>query len=141
MKTNMTLVAVGFVILSCSNGKDSGSGDEISGVYSREYSFTVVNPETGSDVGIRTIRDTIFIRPAENGYELSNAKWKLNDYDAGGWQNMEHSDSRPMQTFTASFNDGNSSLTSESGQALFLDLENKKLFIDNKHENSYEKIK
>ncbi len=66
------LVSFGFTILSCGKGRDSTSTDEICGAYVREYSFNVVNQETGDVAGMRTIRDTIFIRPIDNGYEVSN---------------------------------------------------------------------
>lgn len=142
MKAKMILiVAVGFAVFSCNLKRDSESNDEISGAYAREYSFKIVNPETGSEIGLRTIRDTISIRTSENGYEVSNSKWKMNDYDKEGWQSMEHSDNRPLETFTASFSNGKSLLASKSGQVLFFDLKDHKLFIDNERQNSYEKIK
>src|SRR6478752_2992819 len=100
MKQSLTIiVAVGFLIASCTRGKDTSSSGDISGAYAKEYSFKVVNQETGTEIGMRTIRDTIFIQSAEIGYIVSNKKWTLNDYDREGWQNMEHSENRPMQTF------------------------------------------
>ena len=42
--------------------------NKISGTYVKEYSFKVVNPETGNEIGFRTIRDTIFVNPIQNGY-------------------------------------------------------------------------
>lgn len=88
---------------ACSPNQDSKSTDGISGVYVREYSFKVVNPETGAEIGMRSVRDTIFIRATDNGYDVSNAKWRKNSYDAEGWQNMAHSDDRPMPTYLARY--------------------------------------
>ena len=93
------LITVGLTVLACGTKEHSKSADEISGTYVREHSFKVVNPETGAEIGMRMIRDTIFIEPIENGYEVSNRKWRLNDYDKDGWQSMEHSDDRPIFTF------------------------------------------
>ena len=142
MKTKITIiVAVGFAIFSCSNGRDSGSGDKISGAYVREYSFKVVHPETGNEVGVRTIRDTIFIRQVENIYEVSNNKWRLNDYDKNGWKNMDHDDDRSMPTFKATFNSARVSLDSESMPHLFLDLGMEQLFKDKSREKPYQKLR
>jgi hypothetical protein len=141
MKTNMTLiVAVGLAISSCSNGRDSDSNG-INGAYAREYSFKVVNPETGSEIGMRTIRDTIFIRPVESGYEVSNSKWSLNDYDKDGWQSMEHDEDYSMPTFQATFNSVDGSLESGSMPHLFLDLERRQLYKDKGREKPYQKIR
>ncbi len=140
MKTNMTLiVAVGFAIFSCSSGRDSGSNDEISGTYVREYSFKVLNPETGNEVGMRTIRDTIFIRSIESGYEVSNRKWRLNGYDKEGWQSMAHSDERPIPLFTAALDLDDKSLVSNEGKILHFELDNESVYW--REESKYKKVK
>ena len=97
------IIAVGIFVFGCGTKDHSGSNDEISGAYVREYSFKVVNPETGNEIGFRAIRDTIFVNSKQDGYEVSNKKWRLNDYDKEGWQDMEHSDDRPKATFIAEF--------------------------------------
>lgn len=142
MKTNMMLiVTIGFAIFSCSSGSDSGSSDEISGAYAKEYSIKVVNPEDGTEIGMRTIRDTILIRPLGNGYEVSNNKWRLNDYDQAGWQSMEHAEDRSMPTFQAIFNSRDRSLVSESMPHLFLVLGKEELIKDKRRDKPYQKIK
>jgi hypothetical protein len=135
------IVAVGFAIVSCTRGRDADSSDEISGAYAREYSFKVVNPETGSEIGMRTVRDTIFVGLIESGYEVSNKKWRLNDYDREGWQSMEHDEDRPIPSFLAKFNSSNGSLNAESNAVLFLDLEKGKLFKDEGREKPYQKLR
>ncbi len=142
MKNKMFfIVAVGFAIFSCGNGGGSGSSDEISGAYTREYSFKVVNPETGSEIGMRTVRDTIFIRSAENDYEVSNNKWRLNNYDDEGWSDMTHADDRPMSTFKATFNSDEELLRAEAMPDLFFYLENGQLFKGKNRDKAYKKVK
>lgn len=142
MKSKMSFIfAVGFAIFSCSNGRDSGSGDEISGAYVREYSFKVAHPETGNVIGMRTVRDTIFIRSKEISYEVSNNKWRLNDYDKEGWQNMEHAEDRSMLTFQTTFNSTDGLLNSESMPHLFLDLGRGQLYKDKSREKPYQRLK
>jgi len=115
-------------------------GNEIPGVYVREYSFRVTNPETGREVGMRTIRDTIFIRAVENSYEVSNSKWRLNDYDREGWQTMEHAEDRPMLLYRSTFSPGDSSLISESRPSLYLNLRKMELYKSDKCSNAYRKL-
>lgn len=142
MKHSLTLiVAVGFAIFSCTRGRSTDASDKISGAYSREYSFKVVNPETGREIGMKTVRDTIFVEFIESGYKVSNKKWRLNDYDREGWQSMEHSEDRPMGTFLAIFNQAAGTLDSETMPHLFLDLNEEKLFKDKSREKPYQKMK
>lgn len=140
MKTSSILiVAVGFAIVSCTRGQDADSSDEISGAYAREYSFNVINPETGNEIGMRTIRDTIFIRPVERGYEVANAKWKLNDFDRQGWQNMKHDEDRPLPAYIATFDRIENTLNSESAPPLYLNQSEGSLSKDKKGDNPYRK--
>src|SRR5258705_6410530 len=115
MKHSLTLiVAVGFAICSCTRGQNTDSYDEISGAYAREYSFKVVNPETGAEIGMRTVRDTIFVQYIKTDCEVTNRKWRLNDYDIEGWQSMEHDEDRPMPMFLGRFNSIDSTMIFES---------------------------
>ena len=104
------IVVVGIVVFACGSKEHSRPNDEISGTYVREYSFKVVNPETGAEIGMRTVRDTIFITPVDERFEVSNHKWAKNDYDNEGWRNMEHADDRPIPTYQAVFAKKDSSL-------------------------------
>jgi hypothetical protein len=132
------IVAVGFAIFSCSKGRNADSSDEIPGAYAKEYSFKVVNQDTGDEIGMRTIRDTIFIRYVETDYEITNRKWRLNDYDIEGWQSMEHDEDSPTPTFIGRFNSADSTMIFESRPVLHFDLRNSILYRE-KSTISYKK--
>ena len=134
------IVAVGIVVFACGTKDHSRSNDEISGTYVREYSFKVVNPETGNEIGFRAIRDTIFVNPKQNGYEVSNNKWRLNDYDKEGWQNMEHTEDRPMPIYIAVFDPTDSSLNAEHALPLYLDLNKGHLYRDKKTDAPFRRV-
>ncbi|HEU5292167.1 MAG TPA: hypothetical protein VFU05_16065 [Cyclobacteriaceae bacterium] len=133
-------VTVGFAICSCNPGRDSGTNDKITGSYTREYSVKVVHPETGNVVGMRTIRDTIFIRPTKNGYDVSNNRWMLNDYDRESWQSMEHSEDHPLRTYQATFDPTDNSLNAEFMMPLYLDQNKQKLYKDKEGNSAYERV-
>lgn len=139
MRTLKLFIVVGLVIFGC-NTKEDKSVDKISGVYVREYSFKVINPESAAEIGTRSIRDSIFILPVENGYQVSNRKWKKNDYDTEGWQSMEHSDDRPIATHFSTY-DRNKFLLmgNELSQRLILDLKNERI-IKERTKYVYRKI-
>ena len=87
--------------------------------------------ETGNKVGIRKIRDSIFVKEVNGDYEISNHKWRLNDYDQEGWVSMQHADDRPLPTFVAAYDEKSKSLTVKSGnmsQRIFIDAGNGKLY-------------
>ena len=134
------IVAVGFVVFACGTKNQSRSNDKISGTYVREYSFKVVNPETGNEIGLRTIRDTIFVNPKQNGYEVSNNKWRLNDYSKEGWQNMGHTEDRPIPIYIAVFDPTDSSLNAEHALPLYLDLIEGHLYKGKKGEAPFRRV-
>lgn len=144
MKTNRILVvAVGFVIFSCGSSRDSGKSNDISGAYVRQYSIKVVNTETGGEIGMRTVRDTILIQPVDDGYEVSNRKWKLDDFDKEGWKNMEHSEDRPFPNYQSIFENGDSSLNPiQPGQgiSLHIDPSMKTVYKGMDRKGVYEKV-
>jgi hypothetical protein len=139
-KRSFIIVTVAILFSTCGTN-DQASQDEISGKYVREYSFKIVNPETSTEIGMRTIRDTVFIRPVGEKYEVSNRKWKLNDYDKEGWQNMEHTEDRSMPMYQAIFNSTDGTLDSESLPQLFLDLGKGELFKDQNRDKPYQKLR
>jgi hypothetical protein len=108
------IVAVWLLVVACST-KDQSSDESkaLAGAYARENSFTVIKQETGEQLGRRTIRDTIFIASANEGFEISNEKWMLNDYDMEGWRSMRHSDDRPFQRHSAILNSAKAELESD----------------------------
>jgi hypothetical protein len=134
------IVVVGSSMWSCGLKNQSKAEDKISGTYVKEYSIKITIPETGSEVGMRTIRDTIFIQRTEKGYEVSNSKWKLNDYDKEGWQNMKHSEDRSMPTFQVTFHSVDGSLRSPSMPDLFLDSSKGQLFNSKNRDRPYQKF-
>ena len=73
------MVMVGTVVFACGTKEQSKARDEISGSYAREYSYKVINPESGTEIGITTVRDTIFIRSVEGEYEVSNHESQMDE--------------------------------------------------------------
>jgi hypothetical protein len=135
----MYMAIVGLVSVSCISKENRVEGDnEILGTYAREYSFKVENTATGEVVGMSTVRDTIFIKPKQNGYEVSNNKWRLNDFDREGWQNMEHAEDRPLRTYTATFDPTDNSLNAQFMVPLCLDKTGK-LFRGKSRDSFYDK--
>lgn len=132
IKNFMLFVLVGFFVISC------GTEDKIPGTYVRNYSFQVNHPETGIEIGTRTIRDTIFVKRLEENYEISNHKWRLNDYDEEGWRNMEHAEDRGMPTFIAIYNADESTLVNDEAKNLYFESDNETLYLSK--ELSYRKI-
>lgn len=136
------IIIVGFVMASCVSKENRLSqNDGISGAYAREYSFKVVNPEGGNEIGYATIRDTVFIQQAEKGFRVENHKWRLNDYTKDGWQNMEHSDDRPVPNYEATFQLSDSALVEQSVPNLYLNGQCSALYKGTKGKNPYQRVK
>jgi len=113
---------------SCTSNNDKNQDAGPSGVYVREYAFKVKNPETDRVIGMRTVRDTIFIKPIEGKYEISNHKWMMNDYDQDSWKSMEHADDRPSAIYLADFDQ--SQLIADGHNVIYFDPEEKRIFSD-----------
>lgn len=139
MKTiSIAIVIVGLGVSSCNSKEQKAkNSDEISGVYVREYSIKILNAESGKEVGVRTVRDSIFIKPFEDMFEISNHKWANNNYDHEGWRNMEHSDDRPKSSYLSTYNTIDKVLKTENQPALRVDLENHIVFW--RKESKYKK--
>lgn len=135
------ILTIGFVVASCmSRENHSVKNDGISGDYVREYSFKVVNPEGGNEIGIATIRDTISVQQKDKDYQVTNSKWRLNDYDKEGWQNMEHADDRPMQDYVARFQSKDTVLVAESFPIIYLNGLHLTLYKGKKGRNPYRMV-
>ena len=136
------IVAASCGILSCTTSADSDHPDaDASGVYVREYAYEVSNPQTGKKIGMRQVRDSIFIEPRDNGYQVSNRKWRMNDYDRDGWVSMSHAEDRPLPTFFASYDEESSALKPQnSSQMRPIFVEKGSLFKDKEKEIAYQKI-
>jgi hypothetical protein len=108
----LRVLIISFILLtmfaSCS--RKEVSTEQITGRYVRIVDFEVPHPATGKKLGTGTIRDTIFISAKQDGYEVSNNKWRRNDYDLHGWQNLQHEENHPMPTYMVSFDPTDSSL-------------------------------
>jgi hypothetical protein len=121
---------VGLLVFSCGLKNNHFESGRISGIYVREYTFKVINLESGTEIGMRTIRDTIIIRSMKTDYEVSNNRWSLNDYDQDGWKNMEHAEDRPFPTYTAAYEPETASLKAVgiTGSTIYLNLELSQLY-------------
>ena len=130
------------VMVSCGmNGDKVGSTSVASGIYVREYAVEINNPETGKKIGMRQVRDSIFVEHGENGYQVSNRKWRMNDYDQEGWVSMSHAEDRPLPTFFASYDDKSGALRPDNSgfmQPIF--IEKGRLFKDRDKAKAYQKI-
>jgi hypothetical protein len=135
------IVTIGCVMASCVPKENHFQSDAISGVYIREYSFKVVNPENGYEMGFATIRDTILIQQEGKRYQVVNNKWRLNNYDREGWQSMEHADDRPMSDYSATFEPKDSTLVAGSSPILYLDTSHSALYKGQRGRNLYRLIK
>lgn len=137
-----TVLCFGVVALlnvGCNTKESDRNSDEIIGAYAREYSFVVKNPETGAEIGMRTVRDTIVIKTSNDQYEVSNRKWTMNDYDQEGWRSMEHMDDRPFRSYTANFDNEQRTLSADGLDKIYIDG-NADLFRDVEKIYKYKKV-
>jgi hypothetical protein len=145
MTLRFVLICAGALgIGSCSTKENKQSSDLAAGVYVREYSFDVTNLETGEKIGLRKVRDSIFVQPGGDGYQVSNSKWRMNDYDNEGWVSMAHADDRPLPTFLASYDAHTKSLNSNNSnvsETIVLDAENAKLYKGKPNDEPYIKVR
>jgi hypothetical protein len=129
------------ICYSCGNAERASGRDSIAGTYVREYSREILNQISGNKLGMRTVRDTLYITSAGDTYKIENRKWSMNDYDNVGWQDMRHSESGPMPSFNASYDEASKTLKSEGGAVPSLVISNDgRLSVGNKSETAYAKI-
>ena len=135
------LFAVAALVWSCGQ-VESGNNDSVAGVYVREYSREILNQLSGDKVGTRSVRDTLFIELNGDHYKVKNTKWSMNDYDNDGWQNMQHSESKPLPSFEAIYDKESKALVAkQSGTVPNVVLsEDGKLSVGTKSEIAYTKI-
>jgi hypothetical protein len=133
------LVIGGSICYGCGT-RENASKDAVSGTYVREYSREILNQLSGNRVGMRTVRDTIFISSNGNGYQVKNVKWSMNDYDNDGWQDMKHSESKPLPSFTATYDAKSRTLNSESAAPDLIISDDGKLSVGGKSDIAYAKI-
>ena len=130
------------VSICCACGNTGGKNeDSVAGTYVREYSNEILNQLSGDKVGVRTVRDTLYITSAGDGYSIENTKWSMNDYDNDGWQNMKHGESGPLPSFKASYDNSTRSLISDVSSVPPIVVGNDgKLSIGSKSEIAYVKV-
>jgi hypothetical protein len=138
------ICAVGLVLVSCNSGENgSNSEGDASGVYVRAYGMEITNPNTGEKIGMRQIRDSIFISSTDNGYQVSNRKWRMNDYDQEGWVSMTHADDRPLPIFFASYDEKSEQLNPNNtniSKPIFIDMKGNKLLMNSTRDIEYIKV-
>lgn len=83
--------------------KESAYSEAVAGTYVHTYTADVLEVETGEVMGIRTVRDTIFIKKAGKKFEVSNRKWMDNDYDNVDWVQPESKADQAMPTYLAEY--------------------------------------
>ena len=135
------VVCVSFA--ACNSAEKASSEENIAGVYVREFSHEIINTNSGDKVGLRRVRDTILVEHTDDGYLISNRKWKLNDYDQEGWVSMKHAEDRPLPTFEASFDATSNSLIADDqllSYPLFVDSERKRLYKGKDKNVAYTKV-
>lgn len=129
------ICVVGLFFMSCSNNENAGSTKKLSGVYVREFTNAVKHEFTGHNVGIRKIRDTIFVELTDKGFLVSNMKWRLLDYDQDGWIQMRVGGPEgPLPTFQARYDESSKSLVAEN------ELLSYPLTFDESHRRLYKGI-
>ena len=141
MMTRVVSFLVGVSICyGCGNTEKANSSDDsIAGTYVREYSSEILNQLSGNKMGMRTVRDTIYISAAGENFKVENSKWSINDYDEEGWKNMEHGESGPLPTFTAEYDESSRTLNSGLAPDLVMSKDGK-LSVGGKSEIAYAKI-
>ena len=82
---------------------DTLSGEHVTGTYVHSYTADVMEIETGEVMGIRTVRDTIFIKKSGKKFEVSNRKWMDNDYDNVGWMLPDSKADQAMPTYLVEY--------------------------------------
>lgn len=141
----LIIVTVGFAVISCGSRENtSNESHQITGSYVREYSFKVTNSESGREIGMSTIRDTIFVQLTEGGYSVSNRKWRLNHFDNEGWQNMGHSEDRPLPTYAATFVSEDNTLQSNPRglfPSLYVDLSSQTISKSQRKKQCYKRVR
>jgi hypothetical protein len=136
----ISVCLVSLAISACSPDNQSGStkDDNVLGVYVLEQAVEVRHPESGDLIGMRQIRDSIFIEPADDGYKVTNRKWRMNDYEKEGWVSMDHADDRPFPGFVAALEEN--TLHSEGGHTFTIEQDSHKLLRKGTNRLKYIKV-
>ncbi len=133
------IFSIATMLLGCDNKNKQPLSDEIAGTYAAERQGVQTHAFSDKVLGNFFIRDTIFIKQIENGYEITNHRWRNTDYDTMGWR-REYENA--MKTHTVTFDKTDSALRSAMSfyAPIYLDLENKRLYLSSKRTNPYNKV-
>lgn len=96
------------IIAGCNS--QQAASNLITGTYAREYSFDQVNLDTDKSIGNASVRDTIFITPDGDHFQVSNSMWRKNDYDDKGWYKLGTNERGAFHTYAAKWNETDSTL-------------------------------
>lgn len=134
------IIGCGWLFVSCSSSESKSKEETIAGVYVREYSREILNQLSGNRVGMRTIRDTLYVRETDTGYRIVNAKWRMNDYDQDGWQNMEHAEGGPWPSFEAIYDAESKSLNGSTAGLSSLVIDGNTISVGGKSDIVFTKV-
>jgi hypothetical protein len=142
MKKQLLAITISMAVFCCDFNRSDTLAEKVTGVYVREHTFEVTHIETGNVIGLSTIRDTIFISPKDDKFEIVNNKWRLNDYDNEGWKNQFHAEDRSMPVALATYNSTDHSLNLHLPGAMpfYIDIKNKLLKMGRNNSSVYKKI-
>jgi hypothetical protein len=140
LKLILVVFACVWLLTSCSSGESKSNEDTVTGIYVREYSREILNQLSGNKVGMRTIRDTLYIREADTGYRIANSKWRINDYDEDGWQNMEHGEEGSWPSFEATYDAHNKRLTGSAAGSPSLVVDGNTISVGGKSDIVFTKV-
>jgi hypothetical protein len=130
---------IGVLICYACGNAEQANDDSIPGTYVREYSSEVITKLTGKKVGVRTVRDTLYITAAGKQYKVENAMWCINHYDDDGWRILEDVEFGPFPPFIAIYNETSRTLNSRAAPDILVS-EDGRLFVEGKSEIIYTKL-
>jgi hypothetical protein len=131
------LFSLASLMLACCTSSGDSSSEKIVGAYTIETTFQV--PE-----GIAKVRDTIFINKKQNGFEITNKKWRSNNYDMDGWKNLRPgANDGALYPYQVTYDPTDHSLNSDPPgmmPTLYLDMHTGQLFKGKTRNRAYVKL-
>lgn len=138
--SNVPTLLILVTLVSCGSDR-SVKTEKIAGTYTAEIVFDVPNMTTGKMEGTAKIRDTIFIAPKQNGFEITNKKWRSNNYDMEGWRNLRPgANDGALYSFQATYDPTDNSLNSDPPgmmPTLYIDIKERKLYKGKDRNRAY----
>lgn len=132
-KIVIVFLSIGAFLSACSSGV---SDDEIIGAYVSRDTVLQRHIYSGDTIGHSVIADTVFVSRKEKGYQVSEHRWYLNDYDLKGWYRNYDGE---MKSHTVTFDKTDSTLNSELYSPIYFDLDKNELFFGKSR--TYKKVK